>query len=428
MPKFSGVNASLITAFNGRSFVSSGGAYDPIAGTGTFTTTIYDTGILKFGGIDLGSLPGNVVGASPAILFSSDPDGQYMVAQETTVGTGWVKFAMNNNTIAAINSSGELWGTGNSSLYFPGAENLSTWSQVTGQGHSDTGWTDISYGQGHALAINSGRLYYIGREDFAGAGSSGYTYYNWTQIGTDTDWEAVSCNYQHSLAIKNGVLYAAGNNGNGRTGVGLTSGTTNSLTACTATNMVGATNNNFTFIWTGFDMSIAIQSGRAFFFGDLDSQEAAGMDLTVDQSVPVQIGQVNGTLQTNWSRGTVSPFSSFLINTSGELYFAGEAGQNIRGDGTTTDAKNANHVKIGSDTNWEDVQFSVPDFYGSSVVFKKGGVLYYAGRNIYGGVLNSGSININPMEKINGDVNCSAFLYKNDNSMNKNQVIGGFYT
>ena len=395
MSKIIGVDDSKITNISGLGTGGGGGSYDPVAGTGTFTETIPSTGLLKIGGVRSDSLPGYSIGANAITLFSSDKDGLYLTAQESS-STNFTKVAIQGNSPSnisaqlAIDSDGKLYGVASSTLF--GAS--STWGQLTWTGINDTGWTDISAGQNNWMGINSGKLYYLGRQDYSGAGGTNNTYTTPAQIGNDTDWVSISCGRQHTLAIKgsSNQLYVAGNNAQGRTGLGLTSGTTTSFTLATATNFDSATNSGFTHVWAGYETSLAIQNGKAFFAGQIRFTNAVGGGLSGTQSTFVQVGKDSGTFKTDWSSGTLTNYDSHLIDTSGRLWFSGSS--TSAGDGGS-DQTSGDFRQIGNEENWQAIYKERNGFSAYyHTVAKKGGSLYYIGRNQYSGVIDSTSSTI----------------------------------
>jgi len=405
-----GIDMANIASINGQD-VASGGAYDPVAGTGTYTETVPTTGLIRIGGVSKSNPPETYVIGDDIIGFpngtdtirniGSDVDGYYNAVKENLpAGMGTptiVDFGQYVSWI--IDSAGKLWRVG-ATLYGGNSANAGTdstnyeWRQVTGVGDSDTGWTNVSVGQTHTLLINSGKLYGIGANTYGGFGNGTTTtsYNSFLQIGIDTDWVSVHVDHYNSYAIKgsSNVLYAAGRNANGKNGNSATSGNQTTFTAVTATNLVSATNNNFSFVTSSRHNVLAIQSGRAFFWGDASSSfEAFGSNLTGDQTVPVQSGKVSGALQTDWSRGCVSDRYSLLINTSGELYHGGSGAYYVALDGTQTDHLDGDHVQTGTDTDWQDVKIQRNYSFSTHGLARKNNQIIYAGLNYYGRLVDS---------------------------------------
>ncbi len=406
-----GIDMANIASINGQD-VASGGAFDPVAGTGTYTETVPTTGLIKIGGVSMGSPQTGWVLQDDAIGFGngtdtvrnigSDVDGYYNVVKEDLpAGMGTptiVDFGQYVSWI--IDSAGKLWRTGLSDLYGGNSSNAGSstdrrvWNQVTGVGDSDTAWTSVSTGQTSTLLINSGKLYAIGGNSYGvfGNGTTTSNYNSFVQVGTDTDWVSVHVDLYNSYAIKgsSNVLYAAGRNSNGKCGNSTISGNQTTFTAVIAANLVSATNNNFTFITSSRNNVLAIQSGRAFFWGDASSSyEAFGDNITGDQTIPVQSGKVSGTLQTDWSRGCVSDRYSLLINTSGELYHAGEGTYYVALNGATTAHKDGDHVQTGTDTDWQDVKVQKNYTFSTHALARKNNQIVYAGFNTYGRLADS---------------------------------------
>jgi|TARA_S200002703_G_scaffold33930_1_gene29361 hypothetical protein len=406
-----GIDMANIASINGQDIAASGGAFDPVAGTGTYTESVPTTGLIKIGGVSK-SNPPDVYGIGDDIIgfangtdtvrnIGSDVDGYYNVVKENLpAGMGTptiVDFGPYSSWI--IDSTGKLWRVG-ATLYGGTSANAGTestnyeWRQVTGVGDSDTAWTDVSVGSTTTLLINSGKLYAIGANSNGnfGNGTTSNGYNAFTQVGIDTDWVSVHVDFYNSYAIKgsSNVLYATGRNANGKCGNSTTSGNQTTFTAVTATNLVSATNNNFTFVTSSRNNVLAIQSGRAFFWGDASSSfEAFGDNITGDQTIPVQSGKVSGTLQTDWSRGCVSDRYSLLINTSGELYHAGEGSYYVAMDGTQDAHKDGDHVQTGTDTDWQDVKVQKNYTFSTSGLARKNNQIIYTGFNTYGRIADS---------------------------------------
>lgn len=375
--------------------VSSGGAYNPVTDTGTYTETVPTSGMLKTGGLtynttsasSLDNWPRFGYGAETVKNISCDKDAVFQRVAEDTNGQTFTKFSYGVRMAFGINSSGNLYEIGDSSSYVEGSA-TNTYTQVTGvTGASDTGWTDVACAYDFALGINSGKLFFIGNNGYgmAGNGTTTSSYGAWTQSGTDTDWTKVHCGRFHSIAIKgaSNEVYCAGRNANYRTGIGTTSGNSTSWVEPTTTNY---TNSGVTFVQASYDGSLFIASGKAYVFGDEDSNERFGLNSSSDVTIPTQTGSVGGVLQTDWANGSVGNYNMLLINTSGELFFAGEASYGHRLDGTTTDAKSGNFEQCGTDTNWEyvkhDGSFTSP--LNFNCYYAKSGRLYMAGFHRYG--------------------------------------------
>ena len=378
--------------------VSSGGAYDPVADTGTYTETVPTSGLIKFGGIRFQggtkttdsseSYARYMYGQTPVVNFSNDVDGTHMRAAETKSDFTQVTYGRYSGF--GITSTGQLWEIGASSSYIEGNDaNGNTFTQVTGVGDSDTGWTSVSSSYDGALAINSGKMYYIGANSYgqAGTGNTTANYASFAQVGSETDWQEVKRGRFYSLATKttNNVLYSAGRNFAYMTGQGTSSGNTTAWTAIDDTNF---TNSGITDFDINYDGGYLITGGEVYIWGDEDSNERFGLNASADVQVPTQTGKVGGTFQTDWVTGALTNNAMLLINTSGELYHTGE-GSGRRPDGANTDNKNGNFVQIGTDTDWQEVAgdrtAQASNDYGMAAL--KGNKVYYWGYNQYGGVI-----------------------------------------
>ncbi len=396
MPNIASYNAidvGNIASINGQD-IASGGAYNPVTDSGTYTETVPTSGMLKFGGMRISGTgsdssnmtPRHSYGANPVVNISTDKDGQYVRVAESK--SDFVKFSYGRYSAFAITASGQLWEIGSSLTYMQGSAS-DTWQQVTGVGDSDTGWTVASSSYDGGLAINSGKLYHIGGNSYgqAGTGSTSTQYGSWAQVGSDSDWQDVKRGRYYSMATKtsSNVLYVAGRNSKYATGLDTDSGNTTSWTAINSDNF---TNTNVTFFTVNSDGGFLITGGEVYAWGDEDSNERFGLNSSSDLTKPTQTGNVGGSLQSDWVQGCLTNSSMSLINTSGKLYHTGEATAR-RGDGSTTDNKDGNFVQIGSDTNWVRVEADptgqTSSDYGMSA--QKGNRLFFWGYNQYSGVI-----------------------------------------
>ena len=404
MPDISSYNAIAvgnIASINGQDISSGGGAYNPVTDSGTYTETVPTSGLLKMGGVRCAdnatntsvdnseNIPKFGYGSQPVVNLSSDKDGRYVRVVESK--SDFVQISYGRYGGFGITASGQLWEQGSSASYISGSV-VSGFTQVTGVGDSDTGWTKISSSSGGALAINSGKLYHIGQNTYGNAGTGNQTasYGSFSQVGSDSDWVDVARGSFHSMAVKgaNKVLYTTGRNANYRTGLGTSSGNTTSWTQVDDTNF---TNTNVSYIHVNSDGGLFIrENGEAYGFGDDDSNERFGTNTSSDIQIPTQLGKVGGSYQTDWVTGAMASNTTYLINTSGKLYFAGE-GNGRRGDGTSVDAKNGEYVQIGSYTDWVRVTTddSGQNNQDYSHVGQRGNRLYYWGSNQYSGILNN---------------------------------------
>jgi alpha-tubulin suppressor-like RCC1 family protein len=393
-----GIDLANIAKINDQT-VSSGGAYDPVAGTGTYIETVPTSGLIKFGGVRFSggilssdtaeSYPRYSYGGQPVVNFSCDEDGAHLRVAESK--SDFVHITYGRYSAFGITSSGQMWEIGSSSTYMAGTDDTgNVFTQVTGVGDSDTGWTDVSSSYDGALAINSGKMYYVGLNGYgqAGTGNTTHSFGSFTQVGSATDWQNVKRSRFYSLATKttSDVLYSAGRNYLYMTGQGTNSGNTTSWTAIDDTNF---TNSGITDFGVNYDGGYLITGGEVYAWGDNDSNERFGTNTSADIQVPTQTGKVSGSFQTDWVTGALTNNSMHLINTSGELYHTGE-GNVRRGDGLTTDSKNGDFVQIGTDTDWQEIAADPSGIassdYGLSAL--KGSKIYFWGYNQFGGVIN----------------------------------------
>lgn len=434
-----GIDMANIASINGQDIPASGGAFDPVAGTGTYTTTLPTSGLIQMGGAYRqpysesassgkhsggDDVTGFTLGTDIVRNYSSDVNGIH--ARAATPFTPTVsKMAAGGYAIFIIDTDGKMWIAATSNSYWGGSGSVSrrTFTQLTGVGDSDTGWTDVSACSSTALAINSGKLYGIGNNSYGkfGNGSTSSSYSNWTQIGTDSDWVSVSVSQNHTAAIKgsSNVLYTAGRNNDGMTGQNTQSGNTTTWTAVDATNLVSATNNNFSFVDASYHHTTAIQSGRAFACGRCDSNEPLGQNLTSDQTIMVQTGSVGGTLQTDWTKFYANYYSSHLINSSGHFYHQGDGQYYMSGDGTQDDHKAGDAVRTSTWTDAEDIYYAKGQYIVKYLIIKRSGKLYYVGYTREGNISpnsTSGAYITSPTLLIDSQINGEAAIIRPDSN------------
>lgn len=365
-----GIDMANIASINGQN-IASGGAFDPIAGTGTYTEeSDVGTGMFMYGGVSSALGLGNDAYGSgyikgPAVNFSSDKDGVFPHRKQPGdfSNRNWTKFECSENLFAGIDTDGKLWMSGLSTSLVHQNSNAPTLTQAISVTNvsDDTAWTDVSVGDDFCLAINAGYLYVIGE---AGDGQLGYGYTGdittLTRVGSSNDWYKVAAGQDHSVAIRGASgsrsLWSTGENNNGKCGSGDNAGDDLSWIE----RISADSGEDWTFVCCSTENSIAIKAGKVFMCGDA-ANEAMGNGSVSDVTTFTQTGKIDssGTFGTNWVSGAFfSGRCSLLINSSGELWHAGESGNGSRGDGSTTDNKSNYHVKVsgsgaaGGSDNW----------------------------------------------------------------------------
>ena len=363
-----GIAVANIASINGQDVPSGGGgAFDPVADTGTYTETVPTTGMIHYGYnralLDTFiNVPGNFLGdeatSEVVINFSSDKDAIHQIYSPDQLNKNWTKIdcsSNNNNSVWIGIEGGRLWMASSNVKNVHQTSNASTITQVTGlSGATDTGWTDCSAGSDFALAINGGKLFVVGENGDGQLGLGDTTDRSTlTQVGGsggDTDWYKVSAGDDHSAAIKgasgNRSLWTTGENSDGKCGSGDTSGDDTSWIERVSADA----SEDWTFVEAGNSHTIAIKAGKLFVAGD-GRNERFGNNSTSDVTTFTQSGKTDAsTFGTNWVSGSVSYYKSMIINSSGEVWFAGEAVFG-NGSGNSDDAKSGYHVKTSGNAS-----------------------------------------------------------------------------
>ena len=148
------------------------------------------------------------------------------------------------------------------------------------------------------------------------------------RVGSSNDWYKVAAGHDHSIAIRgasgNRSLWSTGENTSGKCGSGDFSGDDLSWIERVSADA----SEDWTFVSCSRDNSLAIKAGKVFMYGE-GNQEAMGNNSTADVNTFTQTGKIDssGTFGTNWTSGQIfTNECSLLINSSGELWHAGEAG------------------------------------------------------------------------------------------------------
>tara|TARA_R110002074_G_scaffold306667_1_gene477680 strand:- start:18 stop:788 length:771 start_codon:yes stop_codon:yes gene_type:complete len=193
-----------------------------------------------------------------------------------------------------------------------------------------------------------------------------------------------------------GQVYTSGRNYKYQTGLGTSSGNTTTPTIIksgSGTNLVTTTQGVgvASSISCGYYRMGIVAGGKYYYWGDGDSNEPFGVNGSSDIQYATQGGAITsgGSPVTAWSKITQGNQFSYLIDTQGKLWFAGEAGTGMRGDNSTTDVKGGFWVKVSDDTDWTKVV--TPGTNQNNTVYntvaEKGGKLYVVGQQRYGNII-----------------------------------------
>lgn len=237
---------------------------------------------------------------------------------------------------------------------------------------TDGDWETVSVGNGFAIALKSGKLYSWGVADSYQTGQGNTTSLATpTQIGSETNWESFAIGDRYVLAIKtDGTLWTWGLNTNGRTGRGLTSGTTNNPT------QVG-TATNWKNVSAGITHSLGVRDdGTLWTWGGAANGRLGNGTTTPDVSSPAQIGTA-----TNWSDVSAGENYSLAIKTDGTLWAWGGNASSQLGNGNTTEQTSP--IQIGTDTNWSKISAGKGS-NRASLAIKTTGTLWGWGTNGFG--------------------------------------------
>jgi len=171
------------------------------------------------------------------------------------LGAGWTDVAISDSFAACGIFNGELyaWGSSTNGLTAQGVTGFSNFSTPTVVNGGDVGWTKVSMGSNHALAIKSGELFTWGNN---ARGQLGLGYYGGTvnvptKIGTFSDWTFCYAGPEVSVAIRNNTAYVWGTNTSGRTGLGAYLGSSSSpVQIPISSEIVNASVSNFHGVYT----------------------------------------------------------------------------------------------------------------------------------------------------------------------------------
>jgi alpha-tubulin suppressor-like RCC1 family protein len=277
--------------------------------------------------------------------------GDTLTPTQVGVATDWVDCSAGRSHSLAVNNSGELYAFGANTSGQTGFGTTAGSTLVPTKIGVATDWLSVSAGAFYSLVTKTdGTMYSFGTNNFGCTGqgiSTGDTLVP-TQIGIAIDWLYISAGYIHSLAIKtDGTMFAFGGNFNGRTGLGLSTGNTLVPTQVgVATDWMDCSAGRF--------HSVTIRSdGSMWSFGD-NADGITGLGLSTGNTlVPTQVG-----VATDWLSVSVGETHSLAIKTNNTIYSFGSNANGQTGFGTTV-GNTLTPAQIGIITKWIKINAGV---------------------------------------------------------------------
>ena len=316
-------------------------------------------------------------------------NSEFTLNVPTQVGTAntWTNVFAGRSQSMAIRSDGTLWIWGDNTNGQAGQGFISDSISVPTQVGTGTNWIyvaainntgGLSSAHDTTLAIQSdGTLWTWGSNNGGRTGlgiTTGHTLTP-TQVGSSSNWTSVSGGINHSLAVQSdGTLWAWGSNSSGRTGLGITSGTTLVPT------QVGA-GANWVSASVGVHYSLAVQSDGTLWAWGSNASGQTGLDTTVgNASVPTQVGS-----SANWVDAAAGTGHSLGIQSDGTLWAWGSNNNGQTGLNTGT-GNTLVPTQVGSSSNWASISAGQQH----SLAVQSDGTLWASGGN-NGGATGQGS-------------------------------------
>lgn len=260
--------------------------------------------------------------------------------QIATTITNWVAVASGLTHSLALTSDGQVYSWGSNAS---GKTGQNTASNQTQTPTAISGFNDVSAiaaGAHHSLLIREdGTAWSFGQNTNGQLGLGDTTQRTVPiQIGVDTDFTKISGGTSHSLFIKGGKLFSCGTNGNGATGLNLSTGNTTTITEANG-------DTDWLEINAGDGYGLAIKSpGKLYAWGFANSGRLGNGTTTPNILVPTQIGS-----DQNWSKVSAARGGSNGLK-AGALY---SWGANVSGQlGLGNNTQQTSPTQVGSSTNW----------------------------------------------------------------------------
>lgn len=184
------------------------------------------------------------------------------------------------------------------------------------------------------------------------------------QIGAYNGWAQVAGGINSFGVLTNGDLYAWGLNTTGALGDGTTVNKSSPVMMGSNVRYVARSAGNF---------NACITNDNSLYTWGVNNLGQLGDGTSVNKSTPTLIGAL-----TNWSKVVCGMSHMVAIKTDGTAWAWGSGANYRTGQGTSTNRSSP--VQIGTLTNWTDVGAT----YGGSFLMNSSGVMYYIGINAEG--------------------------------------------
>ena len=279
----------------------------------------------------------------------------------------------------ALKSDGTLWYWAKDSTYLTSLNFTAdgTWRQYG----SATDWEDICAGDITFGAIRNGNIWFLGGGSYRqrGDGSTSSTF-DWTQVNSAGNWVRILHGYRNAWAINSsGEAYATGYGYDYMTGQGST---------LTIANFTREQNNlsNFVDVASGYRSTFLLTSSGDVYFTGANPQGFAGPAIT---STSDRNGPILAVDSVNHYRCAKICNHSYHggchIDVDGYLRFNGEGSSRLRPDNSTSDAKlGSSGLKLTSlGSGW--THYDSGEFSGDSAqhlgIGIRGGALWIGGED-----------------------------------------------